>query len=272
MKKFEGILICTDLDGTLMKNDKTISEKTIQAIEYFKANGGFFTFITGRMHMIVSDILEKVKPNAPIGCNNGSVYDYIERRYIWKEDLSCEVIELADYVDISIPAIGIQFNTENKIYFNKDNSSMELYRKVTGLPYATCDYHNLKESIMKVLFSDADMGNMAKLSEILAKHPLAEKFDFVRSESFLYEVLPKGINKATALTKIVEHLNLDMNKTISVGDYDNDIEMIKAAKIGIAVSNAQKSVKEAADCITVSNEEDAIAQIIEDLDAGKIRF
>ena len=49
MKKFEGCLICTDLDGTLFRSDKTVSKENIDAIEYFKSEGGYFTFVTGRM-------------------------------------------------------------------------------------------------------------------------------------------------------------------------------------------------------------------------------
>ena len=49
MAKFDGILICTDLDGTLLKKDKTVSRENLDAIEYFKANGGYFTYVTGRM-------------------------------------------------------------------------------------------------------------------------------------------------------------------------------------------------------------------------------
>ena len=77
MKTFEGILICTDLDGTLLRNDKSISRENSEAIEYFKANGGRFTFVTGRMPYFSQKAREMINPNAPIGCiNGGGVYDY----------------------------------------------------------------------------------------------------------------------------------------------------------------------------------------------------
>jgi hydroxymethylpyrimidine pyrophosphatase-like HAD family hydrolase len=67
----------------------------------------------------------------------------------------------------------------------------------------------------------------------------------------------------------VEYLGLDINKTIAIGDYDNDIKILKKAKIGIAVANANESTKAAADCLTVSNEEHAIAKVIDDLENKK---
>ena len=60
MGKFDGMLICTDLDGTLLRNDKTISCENIDAIEYFKQEGGYFTFVTGRMPFFVSYVLDTI--------------------------------------------------------------------------------------------------------------------------------------------------------------------------------------------------------------------
>ena len=60
MGKFDGILICTDLDGTLLRKDKSVSKENIEAIEYFKKEGGLFTFVTGRMPYTSKIIYEKV--------------------------------------------------------------------------------------------------------------------------------------------------------------------------------------------------------------------
>ena len=72
MKKFSNILICTDLDGTLLDDEKRISDENIKAIEYFKDNGGYFTFVTGRMPFFVKNIYVKIRPNAPFGCSNSN--------------------------------------------------------------------------------------------------------------------------------------------------------------------------------------------------------
>ena len=85
--KFDGILICTDLDGTLLKNDKTISRENLDAIEYFKKEGGYFTFITGRMPYFAREIYNRVSPNAPIGCINGGGQPYVRECFLPNEDL-----------------------------------------------------------------------------------------------------------------------------------------------------------------------------------------
>ena len=108
MGKFDKILICTDLDGTLFRNDKTISSENIKAIEYFKQEGGIFTFVTGRMPFFVFDVYEAVKPNGPIGCVNGAgLYDYVKGEYLWKQAVPDGVMELVEFIDKNFPDTGI---------------------------------------------------------------------------------------------------------------------------------------------------------------------
>ena len=88
MKKFKGILICTDLDGTLLNSQGKISKENLDAIEYFKANGGLFTFITGRLPYFSSDVYDIINPNAPFGCiNGGGIYDHREGKYLHRVEI-----------------------------------------------------------------------------------------------------------------------------------------------------------------------------------------
>ena len=101
MKQFDGVLICTDLDGTLLKNDKTISDENVKAIEFFKENGGLFTFVTGRVPVTVDNICKMINPNISIGCvNGGGVYNYEEKEYQWLCALDSDVTELLECVGL----------------------------------------------------------------------------------------------------------------------------------------------------------------------------
>ncbi len=273
MEKFDGILICTDLDGTLLKRDKTISDENIKAIEYFKQNGGMFTFVTGRMPQIVHDIIRQVKPNAPIGCiNGGGLYDYKSEKYLWKSVMPEDVLQLIKSIDNEFSDVGIQVCTFEKIYFSKENITMKRFREITKAKNNVCHYTEIKEPIAKIIFGSDSEEEIMKIKKTLDAHPLADKFDFIRSERTLYEILPKGICKGTSITKLCEFMNIDKNKTIAIGDYNNDIPMFNTAKIGIAVSNACPEALKAADFVTVSNEENAVAQVIYDLEKGKYKL
>ncbi len=273
MRKFEGILICTDLDGTLLKNDKSVSSENLEAIEYFKSEGGAFTFITGRMPYFCRKICEIIRPNVPFGCiNGGGIYDHIKGEYVWTKMLDPSAIELARHVDKSLPGVGIQVNTFDKIYFSRESEAMEIFRKLTGSPNIIKDYENVDEPIAKIIFGDTDEDRLLQVAKILREHPRADEFDFIRSERTLYEILPKGISKGGVLTKLAQHLNIPISKTVALGDYNNDVSMIRSAGTGIAVSNACKEALLAADIVTVSNDEHAVARIINALETGKIKI
>ena len=269
MGRFDGILICTDLDGTLLRRGDIISEENTEAIEYFKREGGYFTFITGRMPFFSAHFCDAIRPNAPFGCVNGcGLYDSGRGEYIWTAKMGEGVEELIRAVDECFPSVGIQVNTFYHTYFCKENVTMQSFRRATGLENLTCDYNAVTEPIGKILFGGPDPEEMIAVEAMLRAHPLADRFDFVRSEPTLCEILPKGIGKGTAITRLCEHLGLDIRRSIAIGDYNNDISMFRAAGVGIAVANACAEAKAAADRITVSNEEHAIARVICDLRDG----
>ena len=273
MGKFDGILICTDLDGTLLRRDKTISEENVRAIEYFKSEGGYFTFITGRMPMYVPYIYNTINPNAPFGCiNGGGIYDHRTGKYVYTVELDRMALDLVDAVDRELPMIGIQVNSFEKVYFNKDNEAMVHFRKETGAPNYKCHYRDVKEPLAKVVFGDECEENILALAKLLSEHELADSFDFIRSDRTLYEILPRGNSKGNILLKMCDFLSVDPKRSIAVGDYDNDVSMLNSAGLGIAVSNATESVRAVADIVTVSNEEHAIARIIYDLDEGLLKI
>lgn len=273
MKKFEGILFCTDLDGTLLKKDKTVSDNTVKAIEYFKEEGGLFTFVTGRMPCYSQESWETARPNCPFGCiNGGGIYDHINQKYLWSTALPNSVKELAKYIESKTDDVGYQVSTLDKVYFCRENSATDRFIKITHVPRLIRSIDDIDEPIAKIIFCDEREENISLVRDLISRHPLSGEFDYIRSDKSLYEILPKCVTKATALVKLAELLNIDMNKTIAIGDYHNDIAMLRAARLGIAVSNACPEAKAAADYITVSNNEDAVARIIYELDCGKLKL
>jgi Cof subfamily protein (haloacid dehalogenase superfamily) len=226
MNKFQGILICTDLDGTLLRNDKSISAQDLDAIRHFQAEGGYFTFVTGRMPYFVTEMYQRVHPNAPVGCiNGGGLYDFAVGKYLWTQTMPHSVLELVRYADESIEDLGVQVNLFDRILFCRDNDATDDFRRATGVPHLISSYDAINEPIAKIVFCDNNEAHIDRLQTILHSHPRADEFDFIRSEKTLYEILPRGIHKGVALPKLAERLGIDMRRTIAVGDYNNDISM-----------------------------------------------
>ena len=269
--RFDGYMICTDLDGTLLRTDKSISEENLKAIRYFEKRGGIFTFITGRMPYFSGEICEMLNAKAPYGCiNGGGVYDPVAGRYLYVRTCERSVLDLVAFVDEHFPAIGIQINTPEHLYFCKENPAMEVFRRRTHTPFTPKAYRDIDEPIAKVTFGDLSDENIRELMQLPRLHPLGSTFDFVHPERMLFEILPRGIDKGVAFCHLGELYGIRPSYRIAIGDYDNDIPMLKAAGIRVAVSNASDGLKAVADHITVSNDEHAIAHLIESLENGTL--
>ena len=92
---------------------------------------------------------------------------------------------------------------------------------------------------------------------------IKERYEGVLSQSYVYEVLPKGYNKGTGLKNLAEKLGIKQEEVMAIGDSHNDLPMREATDKLIAMDNATSSLKEIADYITKSNDEDGVAHVIE---------
>ena len=264
--KFKGMLFCTDLDGTLFNSNRQLSEQNRQAIEYFKSEGGLFTFITGRVRLTADEIYKRLNPNAPFACFNGAaLYDGASQSFMWWTALDTDFKAIVEDVKKYFPDVGCHLNTKDNIYFTSFEPSVETLIKNYNISRTAYKCDDIKEPVIKAVFTSADPYELSRLADHLNAHPLSAEFDFIRSEDTFYEILPKGVSKGAALVKMAELLDIDIKNTVAVGDYNNDISMVKAAGIGYAVSNAVEELKAVADRITVSNDENAIAKIIYEL-------
>ncbi len=271
--KFQGILLCTDLDGTLIGSDGRISEDNRQAIEYFKREGGSFTFVTGRASHATRALISDIRPNAPIGCLNGAgIYDGERDEMLWADYLDHEVDAMLDAVEAQMPDVGIILNVPHGVFFTNETTGNADYCRRRGINFPLRSRSEIGHPYYKILFLHCDGGRVEELAAFLHSHPLTERYSYIRSEYELYEILPKGVSKGDVMLRLADRLGIERSHTIAVGDYNNDVSMIRAAGVGYAVANAVEEAKAVADRVTVSNDESAIAAIIRDLDRGQISF
>lgn len=272
MGKFDGILLCTDLDDTLLTTDKHISEENKNAIEYFKSEGGLFTFATGRVVHGANMMLEHISPNAPMICfNGGAIYDFNHNKLLWSVSLDDKAIEAVEFVDRFFPSAGIEICTEDTVYVSKTNRVVQEHLAWETLPERYADYHLISEKWNKVLFM-VETEEIPKLRGLIQTSPFYYKYTFIQSSPNYYELLPKGSDKGAGLIKLAEILRIDPKKTIGMGDNENDINLIKNAGVGIAVANAIDEVREAADYITTDNNSSAVSAVIHAVNDGKIKL
>ncbi len=255
MKKFEGLLLCTDVDGTLADRSgkAVISRENIEAVNYFMEQGGLFTLATGRQRKFTKQFDEMFICNAPMILINGTVVVDSMGMPIYSKTLPEEA--MGDIFSIYKGISGIKeshirsIDGQIKYLFDEGRYSMA---ENSLPPWYKCIFLFDKEE---------DCSNS---TEKMIKE-FGTKYEFDRSWPIEVEMHGKGSGKGDAVRFLRRFYGEKVQKVICVGDYENDISMLLEADEGIAVSNAIDSVKAAADRITVSCDESAIARIIGEL-------
>ncbi len=258
MKKFEGFLLVSDIDGTLTDKHGCISRENAEAIRYFQSEGGICTVATGRYPDYIEHYAESFVPNADIiGINGTVLYSPVEKKIVCMRALHEEVSTIIRQILQLCPQIQLTIlcsvNTECKI--PKD--------RIFTLDAALAMF---PRPWLKVIFvqnrTDSHM-----VRDTLVRH-FGDRYRFSLSWDEGLEMHSMQSGKGALLSELVRRLEVSghpIRRTICVGDYENDISMLQAADIGYAVSNAVDTVKAAADHVTVSNNESAIANIIAQL-------
>lgn len=237
---FDGVLLCSDIDGTLTYDGK-IPDENVRMIKYFTENGGLFTLSTGRFADFLAENKFEIEPNTYVVSVNGTVIsDKDGKEVLYDAKLAPEISERVLWHVLSKYDIEL-FNTSDIAH--------------RSAPQNTFPYYPANKLII-VMKNEEDA---IRLAEDL-KDRFKGEIEVSRSWNVGVEVYPFGSGKGIAVKKLKE---ITGAKTlICAGDFENDIDMIKAADIGYAVGNAAESVKAAADRITVSCADGAIGEII----------
>lgn len=262
MGKFSGYVLCSDIDGTLIDNDHNISQENLDAIAYFKKEGGLFTVATGRTPYGTSQYIQQVKPSLPVICQNGcAIYDFGAKEYLWTMELDDGVTEAIEYVMDRYPFAGVEIIGKNDIYLCRENAATKRHREYEGLEHIKSTVFDVPKPWLKILFAqEAEETNF--LRSEMEQTPFREKYQIVKSHQYYFEIFHKDGNKGAALRKLAEIAQIPLENMIAIGDNDNDAQMLEVAGISAAVGNATTRAKKAAKMIVNDNCHSAVADLI----------
>ncbi|MBR5496332.1 MAG: HAD hydrolase family protein, partial [Oscillospiraceae bacterium] len=180
---------------------------------------------------------------------------------IWEYNLPDSAHECVKDVMEHFPTVGIEMLKGDDIFVPVMTQMIHDHVVIENLSHIEMPLEQIPTGCIKVLFA-TDEKTMDELIEYIGNKDY-KHLDFLRSAKEYYEILPPGVTKGSALVKLCEILDVDIKNTIAVGDYNNDIQMIMNANLGVAVANAPQEVKDCADFVTVSNDQNAIAAVID---------
>lgn len=263
-------LLAADMDGTVLTSAKTISPRTKKAIHAALDAGYEVLFATGRSYSEVKPYLKDFpQMRYLLTVSGASVVDLRTGRSICRSAFIPGTVEkvlqaLSD-MDVMISHfVGEEVYLSSRFRGRFADYGCDCYTKLgeecaLWLPDASafCLEHTEETYKLNAFFRcDADFD---RAGELLAGLDVT----LARALKNNYEISPKGVSKATGLTALCEHIDLPIARTIAVGDEGNDVEMLRAAGLGIAMGNASEAAKAAADVIVADCDHDGVVQAIE---------
>jgi len=247
-------MIVTDLDRTLLRTDKTISDYTADVLNRCRQNGIKVAFATARPKRTVIQFCEKIPADSMI-LHNGAVI-YVSDRIIKKCGISSD---MKNHVLLSIsrdfPEATISVEIDDMLYANFDvsavwNNIQALQTDFSDLPDKPAD---------KIIIGVTSINDIDRLSKYLPNDLYIEM-----NEGKLGLIMNRSATKWHAIHDISQYFNIMADEIAAFGDDCNDIDMLKNCGIGIAVANAINEVKASADYICDTNDNDGVARWIEE--------
>ncbi|GAE35408.1 Cof-type HAD-IIB family hydrolase [Halalkalibacter akibai] len=263
----EQHLIALDLDGTLLSDEKTISKRNKEAIAKARENGHIVCISTGRPYRASNQYYQELNLNTPIVNFNGAfVHHPLDQSFgIHHSPLDLKtaktVIETCEAFNVS----NIMVEIIDDFYLRHLDEVLVNTFSAGQSPVEHGNLlHILKEDPTCVLIHPQDH-HVNQLRELLVDAH-AEVIDqrVWGAPWNMIEIVKAGMNKAVGLQKVADFYNIPKERVIAFGDEDNDFEMIEWAGQGVAMANGIPQLKQLANSITFSNEEDGIAVYLED--------
>lgn len=258
-------LVALDMDGTLLKEDKTISKENFQAIEKAKAKGVKVVLATGRPIKGIKRYLQElnlVTEEDYAVAFNGAVVQNTKTGEIIAENL-LDLNDIKYLYDLSKKlSVNIHALTPTSCITPKLNEYSQLESTMNNIPLEIVDFDTLDNSttIIKIMFIDHE-SILDKVIERLPKE-VYNNYTVVKSAPFFLEFINKKVNKGFGVELLAKNLGIRQEEIICMGDAGNDLHMIKYAGLGVAMGNAFPELKDVANYITKTNEEHGVAHVI----------
>ena len=264
MGKFEGYLLVSDFDGTLIDHQLKISNENVEAISSFIAQGGRFLGATGRTELNVRPYTDGIPMSSPwILYNGAAIFDWQSNSFLYKAPLDRPLTEaFVTTVMARFPTINVQvFSGGPFCQVNRDAlPDRQVVLEGQRFEYKPMD--EITEDWLKVLFCADDPDEIDAIESMLGDDPLRLQVHKMHSAARYFELTAPGANKGSALVRLRQLLVPAPLTVVAIGDYFNDIEMLQQADISAAPESALPEVKKDVDIITSSHAESAIADLV----------
>jgi Cof subfamily protein (haloacid dehalogenase superfamily) len=256
-------MVAIDVDDTLLNDQMQITEATKKSLAAAIEQGILVTLATGRMFASAQKIAKQLGFNVPIITYQGSlVKNLMDEKILYERSVPLQAAEFL-YAYAEKNDLHLQVYHEDKLYVKEDNQRIKDYAALSNIPFIVAeDFKSFAHKpLTKMLFVD-DPGKLDLIALDLQSQ-LGSSLHITKSKANFLEFLHPEGTKGHAVKSLASHYGYDVSEVIAIGDSWNDHEMLEIAGLGVAMSNAVESLKQIADYITLSNNDDGVKHVID---------
>ncbi len=243
---FKDWIMVSDIDGTLIGDDCLLHEEDVSAVKDFVNNDGTFVLATGRSVSSAFRFYQQLQLNTPMIANNGTIiHDFSKSMIVYTDELDNNAEALVQYVFDNYPDAGIEIYSTNCIYFLRHNQMVKEHIERENLEVVNRTLDTADKPWCKVLFA-IDPPLMDEFRKFIYASPFCNDFLFAQSAPFFFEAAKLGASKGKAVSHLIKSLGFTAEKTITIGDNENDANMLSFTNHSFAVANATEYAKAAA--------------------------
>lgn len=259
-------LVALDLDDTLLDSRQELSERNERAVRSVLKKGASVVLASGRIHSSAQRFADKLNLDAPIISCNGAMVRTSRSNEIWlDESIPGELcIPVMDYCEQH--NLQLNYYRDNVVYSKEYTSWLELYHKRTKVPLKLIpDFYAQLRGLSSTKLVIVDSPERTDALAPVFREMFGERLYITKTTDEYLEFMPPQANKGAALRLVAERLGVDMAETLAFGDGLNDIPLLQAAGLGVAVGNAKPALKAVAGRVIGHHDEDSVGAALEEI-------
>jgi hypothetical protein len=262
MKKFK--MVCLDIDGTLLNSNHQITQKVKNIINKIANEKNIpVILVSARMPKGITFLQRELQIEQPIICYSGALILDKDNNVLAKESINVFSLEEI-YKLASNHNIHVSLYKDNEWYIEKLDYWAKQESEITNIIPKVINFGELMEIWKKEGTGPNKILCMANPAEVnLLKDTIKDNdLNIYPSKPTYLEIMPAGASKTSAINCLQQKFNVDRSEIIAMGDNFNDIDMLKYSGVGIAMGNAPEDVKKHANDVTLTNDEDGVAEAL----------
>lgn len=266
MGRFDGVMILTDMDGTLLDSQSRLSPENREAILRFMDQGGRFSVATGRVKRAMEYFLPELPLNAPAVLFNGSVvYDFQQSRTVWEKDLDHgPALAFARDIMARFPWAGVEVFLAEDEYVAQNNDRTRRHFQFVRLELKERDIEEIPQPWVK--FNLTGQGEQMRELADYCQSRYGRQYFMEFSTPDFYEIMAPGVHKGAGALAACRACGLSPEGLYTVGDGYNDKELMECAKMCFAPENAVEPIRRLAHRILPDNDSHTLAAAVRALE------